>query len=183
MKMTKLLNRERIIILAVGGLILLVGAVYRFIPDIQAFSDQGKAQQFVKYQKKAGELPVLEERLIVLTAGVEKLAAHLISSQSNELAGVEVQNLLRDMAGREQIGFRSIKAVNPDLKTYAHTAVIPVTLVFPATIRQLRNFLHQIETSAKLLAVSDLRISRPGTGNSDNLNVVMTVEGFSIKQG
>ena len=183
MMQTNLLNRERIAILVVGGLILVIGAVYRFVPDIQILSNQGKAQQIVKYQKKAGELSALEEQLIILTTGAEKLATHLISAQSNELAGVAVQNLLRDMAAREQIGFKSIKAVNPDLKTYTHAAVIPVTLVFSATIRQLRNFLYQIETSAKLLAVSELRIIRPGTGSPDDLNVVMTVQGFSIKQG
>ncbi len=161
---------------------LFIGGVYRFSPDIQIFSAAKKIQRITKYQERAGTLPMLEDRLIFLTAHTQKLSGHLITASSPELAGVAVQNMLREMSSREAVSLRSIKALKADDKSYQHVSIVPVNLQLTAKIRQLKNLLYRIEASSKLLSVSELRIIRPSADQSDDLNIIMTVQGFLDKK-
>ncbi|MCD4719994.1 MAG: type II secretion system protein M [Desulfobacula sp.] len=177
-----ILTRERIIIIVVGILILVIGAIYRFSPGIHFFSASSRVKLITKYQNRSVNLPGLEERHIFLTGHAQKLSNHLIFAQSKELAGVAVQNMLRDMASRENISFKSIKALKADVKSYQFVSIVPVKLVFKAKIRQLENLLYRIEIFSKLLSVSELRIIKPSTGKEDDLNIVMIVQGFLDKK-
>ncbi len=182
MKNNTILTKERIFIIATGLLILLIGGVYRFSPEIQIFSAAKKAKMITKYQERTGKLPILEDQLVFLTAHTEKLSGYLIRAGSPELAGVAVQNMLRQMSSQEGISLKSIKALKADDKSYQYVSIVPVKLVLTAKIRQLKNLLYRIEASPKLLSVSQLRIIRPSADNSDDLNIIMTVQGFLDKK-
>ncbi|WP_321491605.1 GspMb/PilO family protein [uncultured Desulfobacter sp.] len=183
MKNSSLITKERVVILSVGLLILVVGAIYRFSPDLSIFSVSEKMDRVVKYQKRAGDLAGLEDRNIFLTSHVERLSGVLISAGSNELAGAKIQGLLKEMARKGNIGLISIKTQKPDEKAYKYLSVIPVKLTFKSTVGQLRDIIFEIETSQKLLAVSELRVIKPSGKETEDLNVIMTVQGFSKKQG
>ncbi len=178
-------NKERIIIIVVGVLVLLGGAIYRFSPGINSFSMPvtGKIKLIKKYQNRAVTLSSLEEKQIFLAAHTEKLSTHLISAVSNELAGVAVQNMLREMASLEKIIYKSIKTLKVDAKSFQYVSIVPVEIVFQAKIGQLKNLIYLIETSSKLLLIPELRVIKPGAKNKDDLNIIMTVYGFLNKKG
>ena len=90
--------------------------------------------------------------------------------------------MLREMSSQEAVSLRSIKALKADDKSYQHESIIPVNLQLTAKIRQLKNLLYRIEASSKLLSVSELRIIRPSADQSDDLNIIMTVQGFLDKK-
>ncbi len=183
MKTESILTKERIIIIVAGILLLAAGAVYRFSPDLPAVSSTGnKVERIVKYQKRAAMLPVLEERLPAVAASTEKGYSRLISEPSSELAGVAIQNILRDAASRQDIEFISINTRKTDQKSYRYVNVIFVQVAFKAQIRQLKNMLYHIEAHPMLLSIPELRIVKPAAGKSDDLNIVMTIQGFSRKE-
>lgn len=182
MKNKTILTRERIIIIVVGILILVIGAVYRFPPSFHFFSASSKVNLITKYQNRSVNLDDLEEQHIFLTDHTQKMSGHLIFAESEELAGVVVQNMLREMSSMENISFKSIKALKADVKSYQFVSVVPVKLVFKAKIRQLKNLLYRIETSLKLLSVSEVRIIKPSAGKENELNIIMIVQGFLDKK-
>ncbi len=178
MKVNAILTRERVVLLVAGSIVLLAGLLYRFTPDIRFSSHSQKLRQVEKYQHRVDGLPVLEDRNIFLTGQVERANNLLISAGSLKIAGAEIQNMLREMAGQDNISFKSVKALKEDVKTYGFVSVIPVGLAFKANIRQLKDFLYRIETSSKMLAVTELRIIKPGREDTEELNVMITVQGY-----
>lgn len=179
----EMLTKERISIIVIGIVILAAGTAYRFFPDIDFSPASGRLKMINKYQNKIVLLPGLQEKQVFLAGETEKKAVRLISASSDVLAGVDVQNMLRELSSRRNIDFISIKTMKPDSRSYRFITVIPVTVAFKASIRQLTDFLYDIETQSKLLSVSELRVIHPGTDKSDQLNIVMTVQGFLITEG
>ncbi len=183
MKNNSLLTKERIIIFLIGIIVLAGGMVYRFSSEIDFFSASDKMDTLAKYQKRSLKLAALEDRNIFLTSHVERISAFLISAGSGELAGAKIQEMLRDMAAQEKISLNSIKSLKPDEKTYNYLSIIPVKLTFKAKIRQLEELLFRIETSSKMLDVSELRTIKPSGKETEELNIIMVVQGFLAKQG
>ena len=186
MKNKQVLTKERLIILICGAVLLTAGGVYRFYPSFAGFFDKGfsaseQERLVAKYKEKAALLDTLEERHVFLTGYAEKLSGYLIDADSPELAGVEIQKMVREMTSEEDIKLRSIKTLKPEAKSDKQIVAVPVRLVFSSTIRQLKNALLKIEGAEKLMAVSGLRVIKPGLKEQDDLNVVMTVQGFMDK--
>lgn len=183
MKNSSILTKERLLIILAGFVLLLAGGVYRFYPAVSDFfgADQTAAQKMQrirKFQLRVSRLSLLEERVLFLTRSAEKASFLLLPGTSPDMAGVAIQNMLRDMAAAGDINFQSLTVMKPDTKTWENITVISVKAVFTATIRQVKDFLYRSETAPKLLSVTELRIAKPGNREGENLNIAITLQGY-----
>jgi hypothetical protein len=185
MKIKGIITRERLLILIVGVIVLFSGVVYRFYPvliDLGAGNGlELEKRRLGKYYKISSALPGLEDRLVFLTAMTEKASHYLMKKESSDLAAAFIQELLSDFTKASDITIKSVTVKkSPSVKDKLMIPV-PVQIVFSASIGELADLLIKIESAQKLLKVSELRITNHGKKKLNDLDIVMTIEGFIEK--
>lgn len=182
------LSKERKILLAVGGVLLLFGLAYRMVPFSREFGDGNaelmvKKEQIAKYLKRIQDKENLEKRQLVLTKAVEQLKQGLLKGQTPALAAVSLQNWLNETADRISVEIQSTRVLGAaPIENDAFMAV-PLQLSMNLTVRQLKSLFYAIESSESFLHVTQLRLKRLGEGLPVMLQVGMTITGYMQPPG
>ena len=102
------MSKERKYLLMGGGVLLLLGVLYRFFPVIQDLKPAGseiifKKQQIAKYRQKIQKRKNLESRRIALNRNLGRAESGLLAGETPALAAVDIQNILSDITRKIDI--------------------------------------------------------------------------------
>ncbi len=180
------LNKERKIILVIGAALLLAAAAWRFYPDARAWFLSGgdvalKEQQLLNYRKRIQKKEDLKAELQALRRSVEKAEAGLLTGKTQALAAVDVQNIINGIVSRNQAEVQRMRVLTPVDHPKIGYLGIPVQITLRCSIRQLKDVLYAIETSRKLLRMTELKIRTIKRKHADIIQSTLTVEGFMKK--
>lgn len=183
---TIMMTQERRYILMAGCVLLLLGLMYRFYPDVIDFlPDSGELDMKIKtverYKEKVGERRQIQERIMTLARRLEQAESVFLEGATPALAAVSIQNVVNEIAqsnGLEMASQLVMKTRDDPEKPYLE---IPVQITVRLSVAQLRDFLYKIDSSPQLLAILDLRLRRLETAGPDMLNATMTVAGYMKK--
>jgi len=183
------LNKERKMILAFGAVILLLGAIYRFYPDIRALvsvSDEMAVKQ--KQVETYAGIVAQRQQIAKENAAAKRLMiqveARLLPGATPALAAVEIQNIIDDIAGASNVTFDSMRVMKPEADEKSEFIRLPVQFSMNANILQLKDILYKIEASPKLLIVKEFDASLSRSRNQNALiRSTVTVEGMMRRSG
>jgi type II secretory pathway component PulM len=177
-------RRERTIVLAGGGLLIIVLA-WLFV--VTPLLDRNRATADLVPEREralARRLDLLARRgqigaeLEAANARVEKLSARLLTAAAPAVAASELQKLVKDMAAEATTEIRSERILPPEER--GELLEIPVEIAVSAEIRQLVDLLARVENSQKLLTVKDVRIRVVNVSQPKELLATLTVSGFIL---
>jgi len=179
-------NKEKRYILIAGTALLLLGLIYRFSPGLDFFHSSQeeillKKKKLFKYRQLVQEKNVFEKKLISLNRTLDRAESALLKGKTSALAAVELQNILKKMTGESQVGIKTMRVLKPEETEKEKYLGILVQFTFASTTRQLKEILYKIETSAKLLAIRELRIRNFRRRQAGQIQTTIVAEGFMIK--
>ncbi|MDA8404589.1 MAG: type II secretion system protein GspM [Desulfobacteraceae bacterium] len=183
------LTKERKKILAAGAIVLLLGGIYRFYPDIRAMvsvSDEIaiKQKQVATYAGIAAQRQQIEKENAFVKRLQSQTEARLLSGATTSLAAVEIQNILNVIGTANNVKFDSMRVMKPEEDEKSGFIRLPVQFSMNSGIVQLRDILYKIEASPKLLIVKDLDASLSSSRGQDALiRSTITVEGIMRHAG
>ncbi len=179
------LPKERRLILIIGAIVLLIGAVYRFSPTLgQLTGDEDEIQLKKKKVEKYSQLVKTkkqhEKNLLSLTRNLERAEAGLIRRDTPALAAVYIQNMVTDALNRTGLQTNKIQVKKPIAMKDAPYLRIGVQVGFTSNIEQLKQILYRIESSEKILRVRKLQLNRsqPKGQGEISIKTDMVVEGM-----
>ncbi|MCP4692960.1 MAG: hypothetical protein GY859_33270 [Desulfobacterales bacterium] len=180
------INKERKVILGVGVLLLLAGVVYRFYPDVRGyFLSRGdvalKEQRLLTYEKMIQKKEDLKTELQLLKVSLGKAESGLLTGKTRALAAVDVQNIINGIVSRNEAQVQRMRVLTPVDHGKTGYLGIPVQITLRCSIRQLKEVLYSIETSRKLLRMTELKIRSIKRRHADIIQSTLTVEGFMKK--
>jgi type II secretory pathway component PulM len=177
-------RRERTIVLAGGGLLLLVLA-WLFI--VAPLRDRSSATSDLVPERERAltrRLDLLARRgqiaaeLDTANARVDRLASRLLTAAAPAVAASELQKLVKDMAAEATTEIRSERILPPEER--GELLEIPIEIAVSAEIRQLVDLLARVEGAQKLLTVKDLRVRVVNVSQPKELLATLTVSGFIL---
>ena len=181
------ISKERKYILIGGGVLLVLGVLYRFFPVIQDLRPAGseiifKKQQIAKYRQKIQKRKNLESRLTALNRDFKRAESGLLDGETPALAAVDVQNILSEITREIDIEIKSMRVIKSmDLENMNY-AYIPVQFTLESTVGQLKDLLYQIETSNKFLVISKMKIRNIKGKQPEEIESTITVSGLLKKE-
>jgi Tfp pilus assembly protein PilO len=180
--MPALRPRERRLLILAGLLVLgVAGYVYVIEPLIQAHA----ATQELVVARRA--LLARQERLLArsdaygkeladLRAEIERRRARLLTADKTPIAASELQKLVKTTAQEAGIEVRSERILAPvDRGGYSE---VPVEMTLTGPIRGLTAFLHRLDETPILVALTDLKVRSPATGATRELSATIALSGF-----
>ncbi|MCJ8499377.1 type II secretion system protein GspM [Desulfatitalea alkaliphila] len=178
--------KERKYLLIAGTILLLLGAVYRFYPDLAAYfggSNESALQmrQLSRYRQAAAERPRLQAQHTALQSRLERAEQILLGAPTPSLGAVDIQNVINDIAYANNLVVESVRVQRTKDAPVEGFLEVPVTVTIKLRIRQLTDLLHRIEAAPQLLAVTDMNLRAAPAGEPDTLNAVITVSGYMPK--
>ncbi len=182
------LNKERKIILVIGGILLAWGVLYRLVPVYQELIPQHneielKKEQIIKFQKRIQTKEGLEKKQLALTKKLEQLKQGLLRGQTPALSAVSMQNRLNEIADSIALEVQAVRVLKSKPIENTEFISVPVQFSTRLTIRQLKRLLYKIETAESFLQVANLVLKKSGEGMPVQLQVTMTVTGLMQKSG
>lgn len=181
------MNKERKIILIVGAILLLIGAIYRFGPDPESLFSANKeielkTKKLARYRQLVQERNSLEEKRLALTRTLERAESALLTGDTPALAAVDIQNLINDIAGRSDIDIRTLRVLKPpEDEEESYLMAIPVQVSLTGEIRQLKQLLYRIVSASKILKITELRIRAVNPRKPEAIQATFTVSGYMKK--
>lgn len=177
------MSKERRYILLGGAVLLMIGLVYRFYPDIHySFSFENeiaqKTTRLAKYQRMLEQRNRLESNLSVLEEQLKVAEAGLLSGETSAIAAVEIQNALNEITGQNEIDIRSMKVMKPEGRKNEAYIAVPVQISVETDARGLKNILYGVENAPKALRVDDLKIRTLRRENPGMIQAIFTVTGY-----
>lgn len=181
------MTNERKIILAVGGLLLLLAVIYRFGPAVGGLLPSSgdishTAERVAKYRLQVADRDRLEKRQVALTRLLKRAEGVLLPGRTPALAAVDIQNLVGEMARRSKVEIRSSRMLTAE-KPAKGSFFQPVAVQFTmgCTVRQLSEILYRIEAGPKLLVIRQIIIRGASAKSFDLVQTTFTVGGFMKK--
>jgi Tfp pilus assembly protein PilO len=111
-----------------------------------------------------------------LQAEIARHRGRLLTGDKAPVAASELQKLVKTTAQEAGIEVRSERILAPvDRGGYAE---VPVEVTLSGPIRGLATFLHRLEETPILLALTDLKVRAPTTGMSRELSATIALSGF-----
>lgn len=180
------MTKERKILLISGAIILFLGAVYRFYPDLEnMFSSSSeilhKEKKLAKYRNMVQEKEKLQAKLIALNKDLVRAETGLLTGGTPALAAVDIQNTLNGIAEAAQTEIKTMRVLKAKIPEQGQYLSIPVQVTLDAGMRQLKEIIYRIENSSKLLIISKSRIRLPNTKRLNSIKADFTIEGFMKK--
>ena len=182
--MSKLnVSKKRKYLLIGAGVLLLLGALYRFSTVIEDLNTAGsdivvKQRQMLKYRQRIQERKNFESSLIALNRSLGQAESQLLAGETAALAAVDIQNILNGIARKINIEIKTMRVMKSiDLEDMSYLS-IPVQFTFDSTVRQLRDLLYQVETSNKFLTVSEMKIRNARGKQFEQVASTITVSGL-----
>jgi type II secretory pathway component PulM len=175
------MTRERKIILLVGAFLLLAGAAYRFWPLMSFGAEDGVSaekqwERYRRYQSQAARKEGLEAEWVALNRALARAEGSLLAGDTPSLAGVDLQNILTEVARRSGIEIRSMRVV-PDRNPQRVYSLAKVQIQLEAKIDALGEFLYRLAASRKLIRVAEARFRVSGRQLGEPIRANLTVEG------
>jgi len=183
------LNKERKMILAFGAVILLLGAIYRFYPDIRAMVSVSnemavKIKQVETYKGIVAQRQQIAKENATVKRLMNQAEARFLPGATPALAAVEIQNRLNAIAAANKVTFESMRVMKPEEDEAAGFIRLPVQFSMNATIVQLKDILYKIEASPKLLIAKEFDASLARSRDQNALiRSTVTVEGVMRRSG
>jgi hypothetical protein len=153
---------SRKVILAVGGVLLLLGLIYRFFPDLGNLVGPKqelavKEKRLSKYRELVQEGGDLKARLTSLEAAVAKGEAGLLTGKTPSLAAADIQNLLHKAAEKCGVDIKTVRVLKPEASGPEMYVSIPVQFTISSTISQLKELIYLIESQPRYLKITKVR--------------------------
>ncbi|RJP84113.1 MAG: hypothetical protein C4518_19605 [Desulfobacteraceae bacterium] len=183
------LTKERKMILIAGAIVLLLGAIYRFYPDIHSMvsvSDEMavKQKQVETYAGIVAKRKQIEKENAYVKRMQKQAEMRLLPGDTPALAAVEIQNILNTISAASNVKFVTMRVMKPEEDADAEFIRLPVQFSMNSNIVQLKTILYQIEASPKLLIVKELDASlSKSRGQEDLIRSTITVEGLMQRTG
>jgi type II secretory pathway component PulM len=177
-------KRERTIVLAGGGLLLVVLAWLFIVAPLRdrstATSDlvPERERALTRRLDLLGRRVQIAAELDAANARVDRLASRLLTAAAPAVAASELQKLVKDMAAEATTEIRSERILPPEER--GELLEIPVEIAVSAEIRQLVDLLARVEAAEKLLTVRDLRVRVVNVSQPKELLATLTVSGFIL---
>lgn len=179
------MTKERKYILIIGAVLLLVGLVYRLMPENGTVSQDNdiavKQEKLAKYREIAAQRAALEAELTTLKEQLKQAEAGLSSGDTPALASADIQNIISKIAEKshaEVSAVRVLKAEEAENKDYLK---LPIQLTLMSDTRQLKDFLYEIEASPKILKVAEMSVRVIRTKPDEQIQTTLTVNGYMKK--
>ena len=180
--MPALRPRERRLLLLAGLLTLgVVGYVYVVEPLIEAHAATrdlvvARRALLARQQRLVARTDAYRRELGTLQAEIARGRTRLLAGDKAPVAASELQKLVKSTAQESGIEVRSERILPPvDRGGYAE---VPVEVTLAGPIRGLTAFLHRLEGTPILLALTDLKVRAPATGASRDLSATLALSGF-----
>lgn len=177
------LTQERKIILAVGAVLLLLGAVYRFWPAMEgavSVNDEIALKQshVEKYRAIIARRDSAVTENAALKRQIRQMETRLLTGETPTLAAVEIQTILNDIAQAGGFKFATIRVVKPVEGQDVEYIRVPVQFAMNSDIHQLKEVVYQLEASSKLLIITELNSSEARSRDGRLIRSTVTVEGL-----
>lgn len=177
------LTKERKIILLIGGLLLLVGALYRFYPVLTGFLPNEnalaiKARSLAKLQAARDRRPAVQERVVELTRRLERAERGLLEGVTPALAAVTIQNIINELVEKEGLDLKTTQIPKPKESPAPGFLEVYVRISLELTTAQLQSLLYRIESDSRLLQIDAMRLRRKEKERPDMLAADITVSGY-----
>jgi type II secretory pathway component PulM len=177
-------QRERTIVLAGGGLLVVILAWLFVVAPL--FDRNSTRRDLVPERERAltRRLDLLARRgeitaeLEATNGRVDRLSARLLTAAAPAVAASELQKLVKDMAAEATTEIRSERILPPEER--GELLEIPVEIAVSAEIKQLVDLLARVEGAQKLLTVKDVRIRVVNVSQPKELLATLTVSGFIL---
>ena len=137
------LTKERKMILAFGAVVLLLGAIYRFYPNIHAMvsvSDEMAVKQ--KQVETYAGIVAQRQQIAKENATVKRLLnqteARLLAGATPSLAAVEIQNILNAIGAQSNVKFVSMRVMKPEEDEKTGFVRLPVQFSMNSSISHLK---------------------------------------------
>ncbi len=192
--MTSLLNKlglnkpdkRKKTLLLVGALVIFILVFYRFFPlleNIESLEEEIllKERNLIKYRQIVKERNELEARQIALNHSLEKAETRLLDGKTASLGAVDIQNTLKEITDKRDMEVLTMRVLRPESNEEDIYMAIPVQITVRCTIRQLKEIIYRIESSPKLLKISDCRIRVIRGRVEGQIQATLTVRGFMKK--
>lgn len=176
-------NKERKILLAVGAVLLVLGAVYRFYPDIRAMVSVSEEMALRQKQVDAYAGIVAQKKQVEKENALAKrlqnqMNTRFLPGATPSLAAVEIQNILNRIAGASNVKFATMRVMKPVEDENSGFIRLPVQFSMTSSIVQLRDMIYKIEASPKLLVITELDASQSRSRDqAAMIRATVTVEG------
>jgi hypothetical protein len=177
------LTRERSIILSVGAALLLIGAIYYFLPLFESAAPGEevlaiKQEKLAKYREKAQEKNRLEAGLLAVRRRLQSAELGLLQANTPALAAVDIQQMVSQIANQTQAEVKTMRILGPEAVEGEEYTAVPVEVTLSSDIRQLVGVLYGIDNARKLLRIKNLTVRSAGARRNDKILSTFTVEGF-----
>jgi hypothetical protein len=180
----KLPKRIKYILIG-GGVVILLGFAYRTVPLLGSMSPSEetilKERQVASYRKVLQEKTKLEGRFSSLKQTVEQLESGVFVGETPSLAAADIQKIVDEITKRSDVSIKEVRVLKPEQSSFENYLSIPVEFSFNCSIRQLKEILYHLDTSAKYLTVSKSQLNRIGGSQNDQIQAYLTVTGIMKK--
>src|SRR5713101_4723343 len=182
--MPTLSRRERSLVgLAVGG--LLVAAVYLYVVEPLVARNRELAElapvreaTLDARRRMIAQRPRLTHELASAQQGFDAQAARLLPGPTPPLATSQLQKLVKEVAASANVEVRSERVLPPaDL---AGVQEVPLELTVAGNVRETTTLLYQIERTAQILTIKDVKIRVVAVGQPRELLTTLTVAGYVL---
>jgi len=175
-------NTERKVILIGGIILLLAGAVYRYYPTIHStvsIADEVELKQnhMGKYLKVAERRKQADRINKNVVKQFKQLEAELLEGSTTSLAAVEIQNIINDIVEISSLEVDTMRVMNPEEAEKQDYIRIPVRFSVKSNIVQLKEILYKIESSSKLLIITELDAEIVRSKEQKEIRSSIVVEG------
>jgi len=174
-------RERRLLILA--GLIAIGVAGYLYVvePLIEAHASTrelvvARRALLVRQERLVARSEAYGKELAELRAEIDRRRQRLLTGDKAPVAASELQKLVKMTAQEAGIEVRSERILAPvDRGGYAE---VPVEMTLTGPIRGLTAFLHRLEGTPILVALTDLKVRAPATGANRELSATIALSGF-----
>lgn len=177
------MTRERRAILIVGVLLLLAGLIYRFQPfdgsGLEGGAIEIQQKMLAKYSQLINENQDIDKRLARAEKAEKSLFGMLLTGSTPALAAVDIQNTLTRLGERTKVSIDRVSVKKPEKFKQGSMMAIPVQFSVDSSVRQLRDLITAIESSDKLLRITEMTSRATAKeGSAVTVRTTMTIEGF-----
>ncbi len=182
--MVPAVNRERKWILIGGMILLLMGAFYRFYPEMESLLSASQEietakMQLDRYRQIAGRKEAITARYTDLKNRIEQAEKGLLAGTTPAIVAVEIQNILNEIAGKSKLTIHQMQILKEQKTESGAYLRVPVQVTIDSTVRELKDMLYGIETFPKVLKVTQIQIRAQQRGRGfGRVQSTITVTGF-----
>lgn len=180
------LDKQKKITISISAVLLLLVLIYRFFPFLENIESKDeeivlKEKNLIKYRQMVKERNNLETKLDSLNQIIENAESGLLVGKTPALSAVDVQNILKEITDKTNLEVLTMRVMKPENNEEDPYMIIPVQITTRSSVRQLKDFIYQVESSAQLLRISDCRVRVVRGKVEDQVQATLTVQGFMKK--